>query len=158
MSQKKSTDNSIDKTTDGNSVEGACFCGEVRFQIDLPTLFCGHCHCSMCRRPHGASYVTWAGVGPDHFRITQGADLLRTFTSSTQGRRQFCDTCGTQLFCWHETASGETKMIDVTLASLEAPIDRPPQGHYYYDSKAAWTTVNDDLPKFGGESGSEPLT
>jgi hypothetical protein len=101
--------------------------------------------------------VTWVGVAPDQFQIIQGEDLLRTFESSTQGRRQFCNTCGTQLFCWHETPTGDTKMIDITLASLESPIDRLPQGHYFYDSKAAWTVVNDDLAKFGGESGAEPL-
>ena len=28
-------------------VTGSCFCGAVKFEIELPTLFCGHCHCSI---------------------------------------------------------------------------------------------------------------
>ena len=69
------------------TVKGSCFCGEVQFEIDMPTLFCGHCHCSMCRRPHGAAFVTWTAVPPQQFRITQGEDLLGTYESSADGRR-----------------------------------------------------------------------
>ena len=137
---------------------GSCFCGAIGFEIDLPTLFCAHCHCSMCRRPHGAGFVTWTAVPPSQFRITRGAEQLRTFASSTLGRRQFCDTCGSQMFCWHEHEDGTPpEMIDVTLASLHADIDRRPEMHVFFDSKAGWTEVSDDLPKLGGPSGTEPL-
>ena len=39
------------------------------------------------------------------------------------------------------------EMIDVALASLHGEIDRQPEEHYYYDSRATRTVVNDDLPK-----------
>ena len=133
-------------------VTGSCFCGAVAFEIELPTLFCGHCHCSMCRRPHGASYVTWVGVAMERFRVTAGAGDIARFQSSEKGTRSFCKTCGSQMFC-----QSEPEVIDVTLAALHGAIDRAPQGHYYFDSRAEWTVVNDDLPKYGGESGIEPL-
>ncbi len=140
------------------SVTGSCFCGAVAFEIDLPTLFCGHCHCSMCRRPHGASFVTWTAVPPEQFRIKEGEGELTTYQSSHHGRRQFCRTCGSQLFCWHEGEDGTPpKMIDVTLASLHGAIDREPAVHVFYDSRADWTVVHDALPKRGGESGTELL-
>ena len=141
------------------TVSGGCFCGAVSFEITLPTLFCGHCHCSMCRRPHGASFVTWTAVPPDQFRVTSGEQHLSTFESSSLGRRQFCKACGSQMFCWHENRDGTPpKMIDITLASLHGEIDRQPEMHVFYDSRAQWTAVNDDLPKLGGETGTEPLT
>ena len=133
-------------------VPGGCFCGAVRFEIELPTLFCGHCHCSMCRRPHGASFVTWTGVPPARFKITAGAGDVVRFQSSEQGTRSFCRHCGSQMF-----GQVEPDVIDVTLASLYDKIDREPEAHYYYDSRADWTVVNDDLPKLGGEKGMEPL-
>ncbi len=145
------------ESADG-TVAGSCFCGRVTYEIDLPTLFCGHCHCSMCRRPHGASYVTWAGVAPARFRVTSGSEHLKIYRSSRLGRRQFCCNCGTQLFCWHEHEDGAPpEMIDVTVASLHGDIDRPPQMHLYYDSRAPWTVVGDDLPKLGGPTGTAPL-
>lgn len=140
------------------AVPGGCACGLVTYEIDMPTVFCGHCHCSMCRKPHGASYVTWAGVPQDQFRITSGAQHLNMYVSSEQGRRQFCAVCGSHLFCWHETEDGSPpKVIDVTVASLQGDIDRHPEVHFFYDSRASWTVVNDDLPKLGGTTGVEPL-
>ena len=138
-------------------VGGGCLCGSVGFEIQLPTLFCGHCHCSMCRRPHGAPYVTWVGVPFSQFRVVRGADTLRTYASSADGRRQFCGTCGSQMFCWHVDASGAIQVMDVTLASLRAEIDRQPEAHFFFDSRAAWTEVNDALPKLGGPTGLVPL-
>ena len=133
-------------------VTGSCFCGAVHFEIKLPTVFCGHCHCSMCRRPHGASFVTWTGVPPERFKVTAGDQEIATFRSSEHGTRSFCRICGSQMFC-----QTEPELIDIALAALHGPIDRVPEAHYYYDSRADWTAVNDDLPKLGGESGEEPL-
>lgn len=48
-------------------IEGGCLCGAVRYVITLPTKWCAHCHCSMCRRAHGAAFVTWAGVPSQSF-------------------------------------------------------------------------------------------
>ena len=133
-------------------VSGSCFCGAVQFSIELPTLFCGHCHCSMCRRPHGAAYVTWTAVPPERLTIIRGGDRLTTYQSSTNGSRRFCSICGSHLFC-----QVEDHAIDVTLASLHGPIDRVPEEHYYYDSRADWTDIHDDLPKLGGRDGMQPL-
>ena len=144
--------------TDLGTVAGSCFCGAITYEIDLPTLACVHCHCSMCRRPHGASYVTWAVVPPEHFRVTSGAEQLKTYESSRHGRRQFCATCGSQMFCWHEGSDGSPpRVIDVAVASLHGDIDRRPEAHYFYDSRARWTEVHDALPKLGGETGTQPL-
>ena len=142
-----------------SKVTGSCFCGAVQFEIELPTIFCGHCHCSMCRRPHGASFVTWTAVPPTRFRITEGEDRLQIFQSSEHGRRQFCKTCGSQMFCWHEPDDPQAapKMIDIAMAALHGEIDRQPEAHYHFDSRANWTVVNDDLAKLGGQTGGEPL-
>ena len=133
-------------------VTGSCFCGVVTFEIVLPTLFCGHCHCSMCRRPHGASFVTWTGVPAERFSITSGEQHVQSFQSSDKGTRSFCKICGSQMFC-----QTEPEVVDVALAALHGRIDRDPEAHYFYDSRAEWTVVHDDLPKLGGPSGMDPL-
>ena len=135
-----------------SSVSGSCFCGAVKFEIELPTLFCEHCHCSMCRRPHGASFVTWTAVPPERFTVTSGEQYIVRFQSSAKGTRSFCKNCGSQMFC-----QGEAEEIHVALAALHGKIDRDPEAHYFFDSRADWTLVNDDLPKFGGKTGTEPL-
>jgi hypothetical protein len=132
---------------------GACLCGAVRFTASLPSLFCAHCHCSMCRRNHGAAYVTWIGVARERLALEAGADLLKRFASSEHGSRTFCSRCGTSLFC--ENAA-HPERVDIPLASLSGPIDRGPQLHAYFDDRAEWTEVCDALPRLGGRTGLEP--
>ena len=135
-------------------VHGSCFCGAIQFEFVLPTLFCGHCHCSMCRRMHGAGYVTWIGVSTPQFSLTAGQDQLSVFVSSAHGKRSFCNTCGSSLFC---QSSRHPEVMDIVLANLHDAIDRAPQAHYYFSDRADWTTIGDTLPRFGGETGTEPL-
>ena len=135
------------------SVSGACLCGAVRFEVDLPTSFCAHCHCGMCRRNHGAGYVTWVGLPDSQFRILAGEDQLVAYVSSEHGVRSFCRTCGSSLTC---VSSHHPGRVDVPLANFHGAIDREPQLHFYFDDRADWVAVADDLPKLGGKSGIEP--
>jgi hypothetical protein len=41
---------------------------------------------------------------------------------------------------------------------MDGPIDRRPQVHAYFDSRAPWVTVGDDLPRLGVKTGFEPLS
>ena len=106
----------------------------------------------MCRRPHGAAFVTWTGVPPERFKVISGEPYIAKFQSSEKGTRSFCKNCGSQMFC-----QTEPEVIDIALAALHGKIDRDPEAHYYFDSRADWTVVNDDLPKLGGATGDEPL-
>ena len=37
-------------------IHGSCLCGKVRFELAGPPQFINHCHCSMCRKVHGAAF------------------------------------------------------------------------------------------------------
>ena len=135
-------------------VTGSCLCGVVSFEFELPTLFAGHCHCTMCQRAHGAGFVTWVGVREDGFRITSGAEDIVHYRSSSHTTRSFCGRCGSSMFC---NGDNHENVIDITLANLHGDIDRDVKAHVYYDCRASWLTINDDLKKLGGGSGTEPL-
>ena len=135
------------------SVRGGCLCGMVRFTVTMPTLFCAHCHCSMCRRNHGAAYVTWVAVPRSQLSIEGGADQLTRYESSPHGSRSFCSRCGSSLFC---VLQEHPDIVDIPLANLDEPVDRLPESHIYFDDRASWTVVSDGLPRLGGPSGLEP--
>jgi hypothetical protein len=136
------------------AVSGACLCGRARFEVSMPSLFCAHCHCSMCRRSHGAGFVTWFAVPRGQLRVTSGESELVRYRSSDHGTRSFCGRCGSSLF-FESTLGGDR--VDIALANMEGPIDREPQLHAFFDCRADWVTVGDSLPRLGGESGVEPL-
>lgn len=143
-----------EKTEDTAPVRGSCFCGAVAFEVTLPTLFCAHCHCTMCQRVHGAGYVTWIGVPYTQFRLVSGSEHLSVHHSSEHGRRSFCNVCSSSLFC---ESTHHPRYIDIALVNLSGKIDRDPQAHYYFSDRAEWVAVGDDLPRFGGKTGTEPL-
>ncbi|NND44998.1 MAG: GFA family protein, partial [Xanthomonadales bacterium] len=86
---------------------GSCLCGAVRFHLDLPSKWCAHCHCNMCRKAHGAGYVTWVGFEANHFTLDSGEDALRWFDSSAGAQRGFCSRCGSTMFFRSEQWAGE---------------------------------------------------
>lgn len=126
------------------SFEGTCLCHAIHFRIDGATLWCAHCHCSMCRRAHGAPFVTWVGAGEEDFSIVTGKRALRWYASSNDAERGFCGECGSTLLFRSRRWPGE---IHVALANFDEPIDREPEAHVYYDSHVPWATLADDLPK-----------
>jgi hypothetical protein len=139
---------------DAKSVSGACLCGAIQFTATLPSLSCAHCHCTMCQRNHGAAFVTWFAVPPDALKIDAGAEDLVRWASSTHGSRSFCRRCGSSLFCEN---SEHPDRVDIPLAVMSGPIDRAPQVHVFYDSRAPWASLSDALPRLGGTTGLEPI-
>src|ERR1700757_3838920 len=75
-------------------VEGSCFCGEVRYEVDGPLNTMMSCHCSMCRKHHGSAFATYVSAPLDDFRWVHGEDSLLKYQSSAQGTRNSCGVCG----------------------------------------------------------------
>jgi hypothetical protein len=103
-----------------------------------------HCHCSLCRRAHGAAFVTWAGFEQAQVRIDDPEQLLRWYHSTAEGERGFCSRCASTLFFRGTRWPGELHLV---LANFLDPVDRAPQAHVYYDTHVPWYQVDDALPK-----------
>ena len=123
-------------------IGGACLCGAVQFEIELPSESCGHCHCSMCRRSHGAGFVTWVIVPTSRLRTTAGEDRLVRYQSSDHGGRHFCRVCGSSLF---GDSSRTPELMYVTRANLVGEIDRAPEFNACYSDRASWVDVDESL-------------
>ena len=133
-------------------VAGACLCGDVTFEVTLPAKWVANCHCGMCRRAHTAAMVTFVGLPRERFRLLSGATTV--YRSSETAQRSFCARCGSTLFFEGDRWADE---IHVSRASLPDAAPLRPHGHAYFDHGAPWMRWGDDLPRFGGPSGTEPL-
>ncbi len=123
-------------------VHGSCLCQIVRFHFTLPTLWCGHCHCSMCRKAHGAGYVTWTGVAADKFVIDQGRQQLKWYATSAKGQRGGCSSCGSIMLFQSEQWPGE---MHVALGALDDEIDRKPQINSFFDTHVDWMPIDNSI-------------
>ncbi len=121
---------------------GSCLCGAVQFSAEAPTLWCAHCHCTMCQRAHGAAFVTWVGCAAE--RVTVDDSMLVWHRSSDEAERGFCRSCGSSLFFRSERWPGE---LHVTRANFHGNIDREPEAHVFFDTHVAWLAVADELPQ-----------
>ena len=137
-----------------STVAGSCLCKAVRFEVTPPSLFCAHCHCSQCRRAHGAGFVTWFSVAHQQLCVTEGESHLVRYKSSDHGTRSFCGACGSSLFF---TTTEDPERLDIVLANMDGPIDLAPQAHVHFDSRIDWVSIEDELPRLGGATGLEPL-
>ena len=128
-------------------VDGSCFCGAIAFTAKLPSKWCAHCHCSMCRKTHGAGYVTWVGFESDQVKITHGEEQLSWFDSSAGAQRGFCKKCGSSLFFRSERWAGE---LHIALANMDDRIDRQPQANVFFDRHVDWMPIDASLKQVDG--------
>jgi hypothetical protein len=126
------------------TVRGGCHCGAVRFRASGPTLWVAHCHCSDCRRAHGAAFVTWAGFRQEQVAVEPGARAPRWYASSPGARRAFCPVCGSPMFFESTRWPGETH---VARALIEAELDKAPSAHVFWESHVDWLDGADGLPR-----------
>jgi hypothetical protein len=125
---------------------GSCLCGEIRFEVDEFTPRTGHCHCSMCRKFHGAAYATLAEALSDHFRWICGEDLLKGYTAVNGTTRSFCSNCGSSLT--FSSPNVDPELVEIALGCFDDEVPIRPDAHIFVASGAHWATPDDDLPQY----------
>ncbi|MDE2372420.1 MAG: GFA family protein [Burkholderiales bacterium] len=128
-------------------VVGSCLCGMVRFRATWPTKWVAHCHCTYCRRVHGAPFVTWAGFASENFALDPDSASPTWYESSPAARRSFCSRCGSPMLFQSTRWPGE---MHVSRSLIEGALDREPGKPVFYETHVPWLQVGDDLPKDDG--------
>lgn len=135
--------------------KGSCLCGSIQFEADQFQPRSGHCHCSMCRKFHGAAYSTYGEVRPEHFRWTSGESLLKDFVAENNTTRQFCSDCGSSLT--FSSPGNDDAPIEISLACFDEPVPVQPDAHIYVANAANWAIPADDLAQYEGWRDSRRL-
>lgn len=123
-------------------IKGSCLCKAVTYEIAGPFKMVGNCHCSLCRKAHGAAFVTWGIIGPEQFRWLCGEEAVHGFESSAGVERCFCRQCGSSLVVRHAGRVGE-----VALSTVDGDPGMQPGEHIFVGSKAPWFHIADQLPQ-----------
>ena len=129
-------------------IHGHCECGRIQFEAEGPIEDFSHCHCSQCRRMHGAAYATFAGVARSGFRYVSGEPDLSTYASSNTHERFFCSVCGSNILV---SLNEEPDAIYLCMGAIDGDPARPEGYHIYVGSKAAWHEINDELKQYDTE-------
>ena len=125
------------------AIKGGCIPGRVRYEIAGPLFAADHCHCSMCRRQHGAAFATYAEFKPGDFRWVSGEEHVRVYETPSGSGWCFCGECGSSL-----AGTEIGRVTTVTPGTVEGDPGVRPEAHIFVDSKAPWYEIEDDLPQF----------
>ncbi|HEX7081498.1 MAG TPA: GFA family protein [Gammaproteobacteria bacterium] len=137
-------------------VQGSCLCATVRYAVEAPFESMLHCHCSMCRKHHGAAFATSVSAPFAAFRWLTGGSAIEQYASSEEGKRSFCRYCGSVT----PSLLPDFDLAICPAGNLAEDTGIRPQAHIFVGSKAPWCTIADSLPQheanppeFGGGEG-----
>ena len=127
---------------------GRCECGTVKYQVDGEVHDYSHCHCSQCRRLHGAAFVSFAGIERSDFHYLAGEDRLSSYASSEKNTRVFCRNCGAHILV---KSALEPDALYLAMGTVDGNPDLPSGYHIFVGSKAPWYKFEDSSPRYQTE-------
>jgi hypothetical protein len=98
-------------------IKGSCLCGAVRYEIRGEIGRIVNCHCSMCRKAHGAGFGSWSQVKSADFTSLQYIDLPKP------------------------------ERFFLAVGTLDDDPGVRPAMHIFTGSKAPWLDIADRLPQ-----------
>ena len=82
----------------GETAEGGCLCGAIRYTVTGPEMFTSQCCCKDCQKATGTGHTTIVGLRRSQLDL-RGTPRTYTNDGDTGGKvtRHFCGTCGGRL-------------------------------------------------------------
>lgn len=130
----------------GDSVQGGCACGEVRYRLASEPLIVHCCHCLNCQRQTGSAFVINLLIEAERVEML-GAEPHVVEAQRDDGPPQRiyrCPTCEVALFSEY----GRPDVWFVRAGTLDEPRDVAPDVHIYTRSKVRWLTLPDSARAF----------
>lgn len=123
-------------------MHASCLCGDVTWDIDGPAEWMSHCHCSICRKTHGAAFATYVAAPAAGFRQSGREHVVR-FESSPGFFRCFCGRCGSVV-----PGDATEGRIFLPAGNLDGDPGVRPLAHIFVADVAPWHAITDSLPRF----------
>lgn len=126
---------------------GSCLCGKVQYEIAGDAICMGSCHCSQCRKFHGAAAFCYIEIYSKDFSYVSGGEFVKNYQrfSTSTVKRSFCSECGSSLaFIWDEMA----EKIWIAAGTLNEDPKVRLDHHIFATSKAPWDEILDHHPQY----------
>jgi hypothetical protein len=128
-----------------SATSASCLCGAVRWEAEGPFELMSHCHCSRCRKAHGAPYATYLMVKEERFRIIEGREKIARWQAGPDRLGYpFCSVCGSVV------PDGEVskRRVGMPAGNFDGDPEATPLAHIFVASKAPWVSIHDELPRY----------
>ena len=120
--------------------KASCLCGAIEIEASGNPNYAEYCHCIMCQKSSGSSYMVWVVFDRENVRVTKGE--IQKYQSSADLQRGFCANCGSNVSIHTD------KCFDLPIGVLENPNDVEITRHIWVHRAPDHVIINDDLPKY----------
>lgn len=127
-------------------VQGACHCGQIRFEAEVDPEKVALCHCSDCQVFSGTVYRVSATVPAAAFRLLSGTPKTYVKTADSGGRRRqgFCANCGTPISACDDVDDPPSYSLRVGCMDQRAQL--PPRRRLWRGSALDWAQDVSGIP------------
>jgi len=127
-------------------VEGACHCGQIRFEAEIDPERVGICHCTDCQVLSGSAYRVSVPAPRAGFKLLSGKPsvYIKTAESGNKRAHSFCGNCGTPVFAAEPGDTPPQYMLRVGSLAQRAAL--PPKRRIWCRSALAWSRDVSGVP------------
>lgn len=127
--------------------EGRCFCGEVRFSVEVDPTKVALCHCTDCQQVSGSAFLYIALVLRESLVFHSGTitSFDKVGDSGNVRCQKFCVTCGTNIGST-PPEDDASPFASIRVPLLEAREDLPPRVQMWHRSHVEWLDGIDGIP------------
>lgn len=119
-------------------VDGACHCGNIRYEAEIDPERVGICHCTDCQELTGTAYRVTVPVANENFKLLAGTPKIYMKTTAASGRKRvqaFCGDCGTPLYA---TDPDQGKSLGLRVGCMKQRAELAPRRQIWFRSALPW--------------------
>jgi hypothetical protein len=131
----------------GETFDGQCFCGRVRYRMQGRPMFIHCCHCRDCQQQSGSAFVVNGLIEAERIKPMEGAPKpvsMRTDSGHPHDIYR-CEACQSAL--WSDYG-GRTWLRFVRMATLDRAGEFVPDVHIFTRSKLPWVVLPEGARAF----------
>jgi len=127
-------------------IEGACHCGEIRYEADVDPEKVALCNCTDCQTLSGSAFRVNVFVDDADLRFLSGeaVEYVKTGESGNKRVQAFCGSCGTGLYA---TSAGEgPRVYGLRVGTIRQRDQLAPKRQAWLRSRPQWLSDLDNIP------------
>ena len=127
-------------------IDGACHCGEIRYEADVDPEKVALCNCTDCQTLSGSAFRVNVFVDDANLRFLSGeaVEYVKTGESGRKRVQAFCRSCGTGLYA---TSAGEgPRVYGLRVGTIRQRDQLVPKRQAWLRSRPQWLSDLDNVP------------
>lgn len=125
-------------------IKASCLCNKIEFEAEEVPGMTFNCHCSRCKKSHGAAFSTQFIADIKSLKILKGEQYLSEY-HSPKAIRTFCSHCGARLMNYDPK---KASYLSVSVSALDHPQGFRPTGECFAPEKLEFITLDPSIPHY----------